>query len=270
MNKFGFAAVFLALALPSSNSYAPQLAPRINPEPLEPPSPIAVSEHAEPKQILGVVTAELKRAGFVIQSRDRRTFVVEGRKFYASNRPKNYDRIIVWLARSAATADDIEVFLLYGRYVEIIGTQTRVQRIVLTSDDQEQNVGEVSPESGGSDHINAGDWAMKQESVRAAIALTVVGVFMGITAFLAIFPLVTQANVELTAYSDFFVKTASVYTGIVGVIIGYYFARSEQKKLGADDGAKSEPGGQSQSPPSGSSTPSMSSGGSTVSQNADR
>jgi len=62
--------------------------------------------------------------------------------------------------------------------------------------------------------------------VRAIIALMVVGVFMSITAFMAIYPLVTEAKVQLTDYSDFFVKTASVYTGIIGVIIGYYFARA--------------------------------------------
>ena len=33
-------------------------------------------------------------------------------------------------------------------------------------------------------------------------------------------------NVQLDMYADFFSKTASVYTGIVGVIIGYYFGRS--------------------------------------------
>ncbi len=49
---------------------------------------------------------------------------------------------------------------------------------------------------------------------------------MGITAFMAIFPLVTRSQVQLTDYADFFVKTASVYTGIIGVIIGFYFGRA--------------------------------------------
>lgn len=75
---------------------------------------------------------------------------------------------------------------------------------------------------------------MKINTVRVIIALTVVGVFMFITAFMAIYPLLTPTSVQLTEYSDFFVKTASVYTGIIGVIIGYYFARaSAVKKKGA-------------------------------------
>ena len=61
---------------------------------------------------------------------------------------------------------------------------------------------------------------MNTARVRALIAITVVGVFMFITAFMAIFPLVSPTNVQLTEYADFFVKTASVYTGIIGVIIG--------------------------------------------------
>lgn len=65
-------------------------------------------------------------------------------------------------------------------------------------------------------------------SVRALLALLVVGVFMTITAVMALYPLFAKGNVELNAYADFFAKTASVYTGIVGVIIGYYFGRSHQ------------------------------------------
>jgi hypothetical protein len=50
---------------------------------------------------------------------------------------------------------------------------------------------------------------------------------MIITATLALFPLLTPRQVVLSDYADFFSKTSSVYTGIVGVVIGYYFARAE-------------------------------------------
>jgi hypothetical protein len=70
---------------------------------------------------------------------------------------------------------------------------------------------------------------MDHNRIRAILALTVVGVFMGITAFMAIFPLTSKQQVDLTIYSDFFAKTSSVYTGIIGVIIGYYFARTPDK-----------------------------------------
>jgi hypothetical protein len=67
---------------------------------------------------------------------------------------------------------------------------------------------------------------MNHTRIRAIIALTVIGVFMFITAFMAIFPLVSRQQVQLTDYADFFVKTASVYTGIIGVIVGFYFGRA--------------------------------------------
>jgi len=73
-------------------------------------------------------------------------------------------------------------------------------------------------------------------AVRAFIAIAVVGVFMLITGFMALFPLLTKAQVDLNQYADFFAKTASVYTGIIGVIVGYYFATVEasiSKKTGA-------------------------------------
>jgi hypothetical protein len=68
---------------------------------------------------------------------------------------------------------------------------------------------------------------LSTRAVRAFIAIAVVGVFMLITGFMALFPLLTKAQVDLNQYADFFAKTASVYTGIIGVIVGYYFATVE-------------------------------------------
>ena len=68
---------------------------------------------------------------------------------------------------------------------------------------------------------------MTTRAVRAFIAVAVVGVFMLITGFMALFPLLSKAQVDLNQYADFFAKTASVYTGIIGVIVGYYFATIE-------------------------------------------
>jgi hypothetical protein len=82
---------------------------------------------------------------------------------------------------------------------------------------------------------------MSTDRVRAILAMMVVGVFMTITGFMAIFPLVAPANVELNAYADFFAKTASVYTGIIGVIIGYYFGRSDTR-LGRPPGSAGQAG----------------------------
>lgn len=67
---------------------------------------------------------------------------------------------------------------------------------------------------------------MTPARVRALIAILVVGVFMFITAFMAVFPLMSKQKVQLSDYADFFVKMASVYTGIIGVIIGFYFGRA--------------------------------------------
>jgi uncharacterized membrane protein HdeD (DUF308 family) len=68
---------------------------------------------------------------------------------------------------------------------------------------------------------------MTPSSVRSMIAVMFVGVFMFITGFMAIYPLVTNQQVQLASYADFFVKTSGVYTGIIGVIVGYYFGRSQ-------------------------------------------
>lgn len=64
---------------------------------------------------------------------------------------------------------------------------------------------------------------MKDANVRAFIAITIVGVFMLITGFLTLYPLFANQAVDIDSYADFFSKTTGIYTGIVGVIIGYYF-----------------------------------------------
>ena len=69
---------------------------------------------------------------------------------------------------------------------------------------------------------------MTTDSVRAWIALMTVAIFMAITAFMSLFPLLAKANGELREYADFFVKIASIYTGILGVIVGYYFGRAHE------------------------------------------
>ena len=65
--------------------------------------------------------------------------------------------------------------------------------------------------------------------MRSILAVLVVGVFMVITAAMALFPLFASKGVDLGPYSDYFSKTASVYTGIVGVVVGYYFGRSNTR-----------------------------------------
>jgi C4-dicarboxylate transporter len=71
---------------------------------------------------------------------------------------------------------------------------------------------------------------MTRNAVRATLACSVVGVFLTITAVMALFPLFSSSNVPLSDYADFFAKMANAYTGIVGVIVGYYFARSEERR----------------------------------------
>ena len=85
---------------------------------------------------------------------------------------------------------------------------------------------------------------MTTNNVRAFIAIAMVVVFIGLTAVMALFPLFSSKNVEMKDYADFFVKIASVYTGILGVIVGYYFARAQGPDRTAPNGAvaREQPG----------------------------
>jgi uncharacterized RDD family membrane protein YckC len=82
---------------------------------------------------------------------------------------------------------------------------------------------------------------MSTENIRAILALLIVGVFMIITAFMALYPLLTPQQVQLNDYADFFAKTSSVYTGIIGVIVGYYFGRPTRMQGQTTDAAAQVP-----------------------------
>lgn len=66
---------------------------------------------------------------------------------------------------------------------------------------------------------------MEIKKIRAILAIIIVGVFMVITAVMALYPILTKSQVDLNAYADFLSKIASIYTGIIGVIVGFYFGR---------------------------------------------
>jgi hypothetical protein len=67
---------------------------------------------------------------------------------------------------------------------------------------------------------------MRVEAIRAMLPLLIVRVFMLITGFMALYPLLTAQQVQLNDHADFFAKTSSVYIGLIGVIAGYYFGGS--------------------------------------------
>jgi len=82
---------------------------------------------------------------------------------------------------------------------------------------------------------------MTTNNVRAFIAIAMFIVFIGLTAVMALFPLFSSKNVDIKDYADFFVKIASVYTGILGVIVGYYFARAKGAGPAGSDSSAARP-----------------------------
>lgn len=72
---------------------------------------------------------------------------------------------------------------------------------------------------------------MSAETVRAIISLIVIGFFVVIGSFIAIYPMMTGVSAESNGFTEHFQSFASLYTGIVGTIIGYYFGRPDSKSL---------------------------------------
>lgn len=84
---------------------------------------------------------------------------------------------------------------------------------------------------------------MRAGTVRAVLAILIVGVFVIVFGFLAIYPVVSETNFKPDEYADYLVKTSSVYAGLIGVIIGYYFGRSDRLGSSEPNTAKGEKAG---------------------------
>jgi hypothetical protein len=67
---------------------------------------------------------------------------------------------------------------------------------------------------------------MTTQQVRAVLAIGVVGVSLIVVACLAIHPLVS-ANVDYDHWTEVFGKLVAPFTGLIGVIIGYYFGQKD-------------------------------------------
>ena len=66
---------------------------------------------------------------------------------------------------------------------------------------------------------------MKISTVRAILAIIIVFVFMLVFSFLVLYPFLTEDSIDLNSFADYVMKISGIYTGIVGVIIGFYFGK---------------------------------------------
>jgi hypothetical protein len=127
----------------ATNLLAQQPAPTLNPEPLEKPRPLATVDSADASAVLAGIAAKLKASNFAIHLNDQKAYMIEARKYYDPKRVMDYDRVIIWLAREIAIPEQIDVYLLYARYIQVFGRGTRVDRILLDDGMEDKNIGDL-------------------------------------------------------------------------------------------------------------------------------
>ena len=80
---------------------------------------------------------------------------------------------------------------------------------------------------------------MDSSRIQGLLALLVVGSFLTIVGTLSLYPILTKAGVDPSTYMPFYEKIVSSQSGIVGVIIGYYFSRAVEAKKNSPTAEKS-------------------------------
>lgn len=69
---------------------------------------------------------------------------------------------------------------------------------------------------------------MKQASLQAVLSILVVSIFLLVSALIALAPIIGGYPPE--PYTEHLKSFASLYSGVIGVIIGYFFGRRESPK----------------------------------------
>ena len=68
---------------------------------------------------------------------------------------------------------------------------------------------------------------MEVNKIQAIISIIVIVAFIIITGIIALTPVI--GAVPPTGYTEHLKTFASLYSGIIGIIVGYYFGRSKSK-----------------------------------------
>jgi hypothetical protein len=131
-----FLAGTFSLLLAGMNTTAQDIAPKLNPAPLERPLPILVIPNAVPTNLLAVARQCLATNGFDFATSDALECMFDARKPVRINNGKGYDRVIFWLGRRAAEPDTVEVYMLFGEYIELFGRPTG--RVLLSKDKEDE------------------------------------------------------------------------------------------------------------------------------------
>ncbi len=132
--------IAVALALPAA-ALAQEPAKEINPAPLEHPARVTAIATTDPAALFARVRKAVKEAGFTRAQADRDRFAIDAKR----NDPapsKNYDRVLVWLERSPVKPlEQVDLYLLYGRYEEIIARRTDIYRVVVNDQFESNRIG---------------------------------------------------------------------------------------------------------------------------------
>jgi len=69
---------------------------------------------------------------------------------------------------------------------------------------------------------------MNVNKMQAIISILVIAVFVIATCIIALIPILAERNPQL--YTEHLKTFASLYSGIIGIIVGYYFGKGRSKE----------------------------------------
>ena len=95
------------------------------------------------EELLTEISDTLKKFNFEIIKHDTRDMQIEATRKITPTR-EDYDKVIIWLERDFLMPENyIKVYFLFGRFLKIISSDTKIRRIELTNMEENEIVGDL-------------------------------------------------------------------------------------------------------------------------------
>jgi hypothetical protein len=136
-----FGALLLGSLTASGCLMAQQPGKPLNPMPLARPAPITTVHTTDVGLTLREMRDSVVAARFTVTRFDAGGLMVDAKRPDGAG-SKSYDRVLVWLQRASQDPlQEVEVYLLYGRYEQMLAGRLDVYRVVVSDHEEDDRVG---------------------------------------------------------------------------------------------------------------------------------
>jgi hypothetical protein len=138
-SKKGVFILFIMILI-TTNSWAQEPAPPLDPTPLARPVPLSIIKVDTNLALLDIIADTLARYKFDLVRRDDREQLIEAKRMDAPD-SKDHDKVLIWLEKDFQEPEKyIKIFCQYGRFLKI---WDEVKRVKIDPEEETERIGKL-------------------------------------------------------------------------------------------------------------------------------